>query len=294
MIKYKENYLTINSSKCFMEDQSWNCMMDESDIYDTCKSRLEKLQRIVEKIDDNRSKYPSGKIRISKKNDYVQYYVRYDTKDKSGKYIKKSDTLLIKKYLQKCYEEKVYSLIKREISTTTKFLKDLDGIKNSIRNTYSDFDDATKAYIIPYDCSDDDYKKYWLGKRFEGKPIYDELPFFETNNNERVRSKSELSIANELALNGIPYKYECPLKFKNGVVIHPDFTILNVKKRKVLFWEHRGLMDERSYAKEAVMRVKEYSQNGIFIGDRLIITEETANSPLTPSEIRAIIKKFFG
>ncbi len=114
-----------------------------------------------------------------------------------------------------------------------------------------------------------------------------------TGKMEPVRLKSELNIANALAVKGIPYKYECPLILKNGTRIHPDFTVLNVKERKQIYWEHRGMMDDKDYATRSVLRIKTYMKNGIVIGDQLIITEETSLNPLGTNEIDAIIKEFF-
>ena len=92
---------------------------------------------------------------------------------------------------------------------------------------------------------------------------------------------------------GIPYKYECPKALLNGKEIYPDFTVLNVKARKEIYWEHRGMMDDREYAKQAVFKLKSLMKNGIILGDNLIITEETTANPLGTNEIETIINRFF-
>ena len=75
----------------------------------------------------------------------------------------------------------------------------------------------------------------------------------------------------------------------NGTVIYPDFTILLVSKRKVVYWEHRGMMDDADYARSAIARTKDYSKSGFYLGDSLFITEETSSTPLGTDEIQAII-----
>lgn len=90
----------------------------------------------------------------------------------------------------------------------------------------------------------------------------------------------------------IPYKYECPLTLKNGFTIYPDFTVLNVKQRKEIYWEHRGMMDDREYIRNSVQRIKQLNKEGIMLGDNLIITEESLTSPLGTDEIKMIIKKY--
>ena len=53
------------------------------------------------------------------------------------------------------------------------------------------------------------------------------------------------------------------------------------------------MMDDKEYAKNSVQRLKTMMGDGIFVGEKLIITEETSTSPLGTNEINAIIKKFF-
>ena len=76
-------------------------------------------------------------------------------------------------------------------------------------------------------------------------------------------------------------------------MIHPDFTVLHVKERRQIYWEHRGMMDDKDYATRSVLRIKNYMKNGIFIGHDLIITEETSANPLGTNEIDAVIAEHF-
>lgn len=71
-----------------------------------------------------------------------------------------------------------------------------------------------------------------------------------------------------------------------------DFTVLDVLRRKVLYWEHRGMMDDREYAKHAVMRIRDYEKNNIRLGSNLIITEETSTCVLGTKEIEEVIKNY--
>ena len=73
-----------------------------------------------------------------------------------------------------------------------------------------------------------------------------------------MRSKSELNIADTLYKMEIPYKYKCPFVLMNGRTVHPDFTILDIVNRREIYWEHRGMMDDRMYLKQSVQRIKEY------------------------------------
>ena len=102
---------------------------------------------------------------------------------------------------------------------------------------------------------------------------------FKTNKGEYVRSKSELIIADRLSGLGIPYRYEAEL-ILGDTVIHPDFTILDIKHRREVYFEHFGMMDNPKYATSAVQRINLYNRNNIVLGDRLFFTVETDSVPL--------------
>lgn len=60
-----------------------------------------------------------------------------------------------------------------------------------------------------------------------------------------VRSKSEAIITNLLVDRGIPFKYEEPLRSKDGVMYLPDFTV--TFRGEDYYWEHVGLIHDESY-----------------------------------------------
>ena len=269
-----------------------NRFIKPTNLYAEAKRRYQELTKIKEERQQELAKAPKGKIHIVKNNKKVQFYLRDDGSDKSGIYIHKAETAKIKTYLQKSYDEKLIKVLNSELKNLEILFKNPDSITSIIRQIYSNNPAEIKNMINPVDISDEDYIKSWMATPFKGKDLPEELPFYETSRKERVRSKSELNIANTLESFGIPYKYECPVSLKNGIVVYPDFTILNVNERKIIYWEHRGMMDDREYAKQAVFKVKQLRKNGIFLGDNLIITEETSTDPLGTDEIKEVIKKY--
>src|SRR5699024_4574121 len=69
---------------------------------------------------------------------------------------------------------------------------------------------------------------------------------YSTVKGDKVRSKSEVIIANLLADNGIDYDYEKKLEYADGGWIEPDFTIKNEDGTE-LYWEHLGMLGVESY-----------------------------------------------
>lgn len=70
-------------------------------------------------------------------------------------------------------------------------------------------------------------------------------------------------------------KYEFPLKLKGYGIVYPDFTLLDVKHRREIYWEHFGMMDNPEYAYKAVLKLETYMKNGFYPGKNLLLTFET-------------------
>lgn len=222
------------------------------------------------------------------------YYLRMDARDKSGTYLNGKQKSKIKTYLQKKYDEAILKNLKFELQNLEKFTHKSENIIANIQEVYSSLPADAKQIVCPIAVSDEDYCAEWLKQEYIGKETVETGLNFVTHRGERVRSKSELNIANALYMHGIPYRYECPLILKNGHTIHPDFTVLNPETREEIYWEHRGMMDDREYIRHAVLRVKDYQKSGIYLGKNLIITEESSLQPLGTSEIEEVILEYFG
>ena len=85
----------------------------------------------------------------------------------------------------------------------------------------------------------------------------------------RVRSKSEVIIANMLSEQDIKFEYEKPLYAPDGTMFLPDFTV--IFKGEEYYWEHLGMLDRKDYAAHWEKKEKWYNKN--FPG-KLIVTRE--------------------
>jgi hypothetical protein len=74
----------------------------------------------------------------------------------------------------------------------------------------------------------------------------------------------------------------------------PDFTIYDVKREKIVYWEHFGCMDNPEYARKACEKIMLYVANGIIPSIDLIITFETKDNPLTAEKVMNVINEYFG
>lgn len=74
--------------------------------------------------------------------------------------------------------------------------------------------------------------------------------------------------------------------------MYPDFTFLSKRTGKELYWEHEGRMDDPGYARKAIKKIESYESNGIYVGDRLILTFETETTVLSRKSIERNVKRY--
>ena len=229
----------------------------------------QKLEHIIAEGERFLEKAPAGTLQIRPHNQGVQYYHRPEKETRSGIYLPKKNMILIKGLAQKRYFEKVLPVAYKQLKEIQRFLENYD--PDALKVVYQKEGMERQKLIRAVDIPDALFAEAWLAQEYEHKAFTEDTPSHFTQKNERVRSKSEVLIADALYRAGIPYKYECPLKVR-GQIIYPDFTILREYDRAILYWEHQGLMDEADYRNHAIQRVHDYEAEGIFPGERLIIT----------------------
>jgi hypothetical protein len=242
---------------------------------------------------------PQGHLRIaqlSKKTQKPQYYHYTNPKDKKGRFISRKETKLAVQLAQKDYDISIIKLLKKQIEATRQYLKNI----NSISACYTNLSPARQQLITPVTLTDKQYAEQWQSVSWQGRSFADDSPAHTTSKGERVRSKSEVLIADTLYRLKIPYRYEFPLEIKRypkekhsqSITFHPDFMCLNVRTRKEFYWEHFGLMDNFEYAQNTAGKLRLYAENNIFPGQNLIITMETQAEPLTTKIVEMMIKAF--
>ena len=278
--------------------------------------RLAKLSAALKKLKANCNDTTHSHLRISQKGKHCEYYQVTKQTAPLGKYISKKKQLLIRQLAQKDYDTKLISLLESEILATTQYIskisdnsppsdKAVSQHKSKITQYYEKMSLARKELITPVTLSNEQYIKEWMKETWQPLPFSEDTPFFYTARGERVRSKSEVIIADSLFRHNIPYRYEYPLALRHfsrnnltkemnkTVIFHPDFLCLNTYTRQEFIWEHMGLMDSPEYAENTIGKLRIYAENGIFPGHRLIITMETQNQPISTQIIEKIIPEYF-
>lgn len=254
------------------------------------KKRKIYLESIIEEMEQYLKKAPEGILRISSNCGNTQFYKKASSKDKKWQFLKEKDQGIAVALAQRDYDQKVLKLAKKELNTLNKLIGRYS--LGSAEDVYGKLNPARRALVTPIFIPDDEFVKNWLAQPYEGLGFEEGAPEFYADSGLRVRSKSEIGIANKYGELQVPMLFERPLKLNGWGTVYPDFTLLNVRLRKEFIHEHMGKMDDPDYAEENVAKLNAYEKNGYYPGKNLILTFETKGNPFDTRKIEDIAKQY--
>lgn len=258
------------------------------EVQKTLQNRINYLSMIIKSCEESLRNAPKGRLRSTHKGKIVRYYYRDLPDARSGRYLNKTEDPLVRALVQKEYEEKLLRAAKAEL----KQLQDLSVFiqHSSIETVDQLIHENKRSKITPLFLSDEEFIKKWQAQEFE-KSDFEADDDLISDRGEKMRSKSELLIANSLNRRHIPYFYEKPVQI-DGKVIFPDFTALNVAQRCECIWEHFGMMSDPSYADKALYKLNRYMANGYLPGKNLILSMESESVRFGTRQIETIISGY--
>ena len=188
--------------------------------------------------------------------------------------------------IQREYGEKVLKRAKEEWS----LLRRIEELYKSgiAEDVYGRMPSGKQTVVTSIVETDQEFLQKWMNQSYEKMSFREDAPEYYSNKGERMRSKSEVIIANLLDKLEIPYLYEMPLVLNKWLTVHPDFTIIDVANRRVILWEHLGMLGDVEYLNQSIQKIREYELCGYYPGDSLIITGESDRHPL---DIRLVEKR---
>ena len=258
------------------------------------QSYSERLFSAIIHLRASLAKSPAGRLRTALRGNKARFYHVTDPKKPSGTYIPRHEETLAARLAQKDYDSAALAQLERQLELINQFIIDYN--PQAFDDVYANLPNFRQRLVTPARLPDEEYSKRWQALPYKSKPFADNTPEYTTAHGERVRSKSEVIIADTLSRMGIPYRYEFPLRLKlpqgNAAAFYPDFTCLNLRTRKEFLWEHFGMMDNPDYARNAMDKLDIYESNGIFLGKRLIISHETVEKPLNAKTIRNLAEEY--
>ena len=253
--------------------------------------RKEFLERIVrEKTAALAQSGPEGRLRCVDRNGKPEYYWRRDSKDVTGSYIAVGRREFAAALAQRNYDQSVLNFAKEELQLISQLAK--KRTLHSVEGIYTEYGLARKALVNPIWVPDDEFVTNWLKKEYRKKGFKEGDPEYYTKQGDRVRSKSEILIADILTDLQVPYLYEYPIYLNSRGWVWPDFTVLNVRTRMVRYWEHLGKMGDADYCARNLEKMLDYERSGYFPGTHLIITHETEERPVDTRLLEAVARHY--
>lgn len=267
------------------------------------EKRLAELQNLLFTKKKSYEKAPQGRIRISQNGGHPEYYLVTERGSLRGKYLPHSQKTLARQLVQKDYDARLIKLLQKEITALQNYMKQTSNGR-AIPELYDSLCPARRSLITPAILTNEQYAARWQDISWKGRPFASDAPYICTARGERVRSKSEVIIADTLFRYNIPYRYEFPITLKrsnsddirrdfgSSITLYPDFLCLNTRTRTEFYWEHFGLMDSTEYSNNAAGKLRLYTENGILAGRNLIITMETQTEPPSIKALEKLIEEF--
>ena len=252
----------------------------------------EKTRQILKIVNENMKhlKQDDAKIKVLSKGKKIQCYIKESEKDGMyGRYLHASQRDRAVNIAKHEYYTKLKQALDKRIKTIEKTLTTIN--QTDPLEVYRKIGKGKQRLVESVEMSDEDYRAEWEKEKFKGKPFEENAPEIYTDRGERVRSKSEKIIADKLYRENIPYRYEYPLEIPYVGTIYPDFTILDEVNRRNIIFEHFGLMNDESYANNAIFKLQTYAREGYILGDNLFVTMETSERPLDSRMVDGIIKQ---
>lgn len=256
--------------------------------------RVKELKAAIKLLEKSLSESPEGVLYVSSSHGRLQWQCRVGG---VKSFLSNSEADRINELAQKKYYELVLESWRKQYEALVRLRQDYhsnDGgeILASMRQEF-------RNLVAPLLPSGDQFVENWRKFRYRGKNLAGAT--LMSVDGVKVRSKSELLIADMMSASGVPYRYEFPYKMnwqdadgrESRVKVYPDFTCLNPHTRQEFVWEHFGMMDDSEYAQGAIEKLDQYERNGFVYGENFIFTMETRAKPLDSRRIQRVINKYF-
>ena len=223
---------------------------------------------------------PEGKLYLKKRSSGIPFYTKYE---------QISDGTLQETYLSPQHPEFTALANKRYAELVLKDLypeKKLVDKAIALYQRGSRLDEFIKAHpelmslISPGLRPLTQLAQEWMEKPYERSNKYPEdLRFTTVVLKLLVRSKAEADLVSRFMHFGVPFHYE-EIQRIGQEKLAIDFTLLNVRAGRKLYWDHRGMADDPNYLRKTHYCEKLYLEAGIIPWVNMIVTAETKDSPL--------------
>ena len=257
-------------------------------LYDQICMERDKIVSKMNHLRTTLKEMPNGHLICTKNGTHVKWY-RSD--GITPVYLSKKNMDLAEKLAAKKYYQYQFEELTQELNLLERYICHHNKIKVkslSLLNESSYYKELLSSVFLP----NKENLLQWSLQSYPHNTSYPENLVHQCLAGHKVRSKSEVIIANTLYLHKIPYRYEAGITL-DDIQFFPDFTICHPKTFRTFYWEHFGMMDQPAYCDSSFNKLKIYAHHKIIPSINLITTYETQNHPIDSEKIEALIQKYF-
>ena len=237
------------------------------------KNRLTDVNRRIDFVRCELDHCAPGTLTKSNKEGRIYYVHCYNEK---GRRVRRGitnqpeviESLLRRRVLE---NELLYLLEEKEcIRNCTSRLREYD-LGKEAHALHAEYPELDASFISDAVTSKSNLE--WQNAPYEQSDYKPENKRHITTYGLRVRSKSELIIAEKLYYHRIAFHYEQVLHIDNFSLV-PDFYIRRADG-KLFVWEHMGMMENTEYRLHQKKKIEMYESMGFVPWDNLIVTYDT-------------------
>lgn len=240
---------------------------------------------------------PAGHLICQQKGRSRNYAYRAKGSDHL-QYIKKSDAKIVNDMRLARFLNETRNRLNSNIDLQENFLQaylptDFFSVNESLPKAYQYFSDDSMPYENfsrkkPRNTPKN--VKPWITQ--SQNPYKRENLIHKTSFGLRLRSKGELELAEIMFVANVEFVYEKPLilldRNGNSVTVYPDFTIF-LPRRKVMYWEHKGMLWDDAYFARDQEKMQLYYLNDIYPMKNLIVTSDGPDGSFDAEDMMRII-----
>lgn len=222
----------------------------------------ETLQKANEEIED----CPIGTLMQEKRGERTIFFQVNKTEGKRTRKVITKEVGLIQGLERRAYLEQERAVLETDI-------KAVRSLARTYRTPYyEDIMELLPARLrsLPPMYTSLDELSVWAAEPYRQSTYKPERKVHTTSRGLKVRSKSELLIAEKMYELNVPFRYEQVLTI-GEIDFAPDFTILK-NDGKIVYWEHCGLTGNAKYMNRHKWKMSVYEEAGIVPWKNLIVT----------------------
>lgn len=246
------------------------------------------LERCIRKTEQMLASESQGHLQTAQKGNRCSYYQVMNRNGCQRKYIPARNISLAKALASRDYAAKLLRKLQAEKQALARYIKTLQRCQPE--EVFTHMSHARQKLVSPLLVSDEMCAQMWENESYKQSTHKPEAKIYPTKKGDMVRSKSEVLFADMYYDMGIPYRYEEVLTLPNGETVAPDFTLWDKKRRRVMYHEHFGLIDDPTYRKSNLKKIDDYRRAGIYSSKNFITTFEGDGAVLNMKEIRTMIE----